>query len=616
MPNNNIDNEYKGIYGVKTETVPKPEVEIGIDQKDSVLWNLIGEGTSSQVDLSKIESLFTVSQNRNSIYDMLDTMSEDPLISAALEIYAEDATEPNDKGQIVWVESNDGDVAKYVQFLLDSLNIDKYIYKWVYSLCKYGDLYIRLYKKSEIEDALGVAKQEDDERQDLKENVVIKAFNKNDRFVHYVEMVPNPAEMFELVKFGKTYSYIKAPNNVTKTAEQGVYNSYYKYSFKQQDVELYQPFMFTHACLDDNVSRVPEQVELFGADGSDSGVTYTVRRGQSLLYNSFKIWRELSLLENSMLLNRLTKSSIVRLIQVQIGNMPKEQVGPHLTGIKQLIEQKTAIETGSMLTEYTNPGPMENNVYVPVRGDQGVISTQQIGGDVNVKDIVDIDYFKDKLTGNLRIPKQYLGDTDDSTGFNGGTSLSLVSSRYAKAVKRIQNTVIQCITDAINIFLLDRNHRDYINKFTIKMLPPTTQEEIDRRNSMDSRISIINNILMLLDPIEDPAAKLTITKELLADVISNPNVIDVIQEQIDKMEQANEGQVVDDMSGNEDDFGGDDFGGMFQDASIDGSAQDFGSEPDMGDFEQETSEAPSEETILPSPSELGQDFTDNTLSPE
>ena len=184
-----INKNYIDLYGVKTETVPKPSVEIGIDQKDSVLWNLIGEGTSSQVDLSKIESLFSVSQNRNTIYDMLDTMSEDPLIAAALEIYAEDATEPNDKGQIVWVESSDSSISKYVQFLLNSLDIDKHIYQWVYSLCKYGDLYLRLYKKSEIEEALKDKADVVDEKQELNENVIIKAFNKNETKTWFFEKI-------------------------------------------------------------------------------------------------------------------------------------------------------------------------------------------------------------------------------------------------------------------------------------------------------------------------------------------------------------------------------------------------------------------------------------------
>ena len=57
---------------------------------------------------------------------------------------------------------------------------------------------------------------------------------------------------------------------------------------------------------------------------------------------------------------------------------------------------------------------------------------------------------------SLRVPKQYFSQTGDSTGFNGGTSLSLISARYAKMVKRIQNIICQMVTDAINIILIDK----------------------------------------------------------------------------------------------------------------------------------------------------------------
>ena len=75
-------------------------------------------------------------------------------------------------------------------------------------------------------------------------------------------------------------------------------------------------------------------------DNNEEGkdLSYTVKRGQSLLYNTFKTWRELQLLENSVLLNRVTKSSIVRLISVEVGDMPKEMIAAHLQGIKSLIE--------------------------------------------------------------------------------------------------------------------------------------------------------------------------------------------------------------------------------------------------------------------------------------
>ena len=64
------------------------------------------------------------------------------------------------------------------------------------------------------------------------------------------------------------------------------------------------------------------------------------------------------------------------------------------------------------MSEYTDPGPMENNVYVPTHNGIGAISTQQVGGDVDVKSLADLDYFKNKYFGALRVPKQYFGETD------------------------------------------------------------------------------------------------------------------------------------------------------------------------------------------------------------
>ena len=120
----------------------------------------------------------------------------------------------------------------------------------------------------------------------------------------------------------------------------------FQYKFKKNDINIFNGDKFVHAAIEDNSSRVPEEVELFMDEekmNEGNGTKYTVKRGQSLLYNVFKIWRELSLLENSMLLNRITKSSIVRVIGVEIGDMPKEDVRGYLQGIKELMEQKSAI---------------------------------------------------------------------------------------------------------------------------------------------------------------------------------------------------------------------------------------------------------------------------------
>ena len=176
---------------------------------------------------------------------------------------------------------------------------------------------------------------------------------------------------------------------------------------------------------------------------------------------------------------------------------------------------------------------------IPTHQGIGSISLQTLGGDVDVKGLADIDYFTNRLYGALRVPKQFMGFTDDATGFNGGTSLTIISSRYAKMIKRIQNAVIQLVTDIINIMLINKHLDSYIYKFKIKMLPPTTQEDIDRRDNMSTKINIVSDIMNLLSELPDESAKLTVLKNLLSNVITDGDILQVLTDQIEILKQQN-----------------------------------------------------------------------------
>ena len=618
MENNNLhektDSRNMNLYGKKTVAVPAPKPEIGIDTEHEFISNIIDNGVASSIDISVLSNFTQMSQQRNTMYDLLDAMAEDSTMAAVLETYAEDATEYNDQGRIIWADSNDDRVLAFVNYLLDTLKIDSNIYKWTYSLCKYGDLYLRLFRESTV-----YGETHKNDRDLLNEDVKINAYKRSDHFVHYVEMCPNPAEMFELTRFGKTAAYIKADVTALEMQDNLLFYNY-KINRSSNDVNVYPATEFVHASLEDNISRSPEEITLFENDAdyeSDTnGITYSVRRGQSLLYKAFRIWRQLQLLENSILLNRLTKSSIVRVVNVEVGDMPKESVGPHLRGIKTLFEQKSAIQDSMSMTEYANPGPIDNTVYVPTHNGQGSISTQEIGGNVDVKGLADIDYFKNKLYSAVRIPKQYLGDTDDATGFNGGSALSLVSSRYAKLTKRIQNTLIQAITDIINIMLLDKGMDSYINKFKLHITPPTTQEEIDRRESVGARISQIGDIINLCGDIEDVKTRLDILKSLLSDVITDEEVIADIQAEIDRLEKTEE-EEMSDMSEDDDmrdmgsEFSGMPSGGGGRRERPDMDMPDMDM-PDMGSEAMPENPGGGSDETLPSIADIGIDMTDNT----
>lgn len=593
-------------YKNKVVSEPLPNKITNIDTKGNFYDELIDGIESSTVDLNKINSFANVAKNRNEVYNLLDIMGEDPIISSALDIYASDASEPNNYGQIVWAESDDEKCLGAVNLVLDSINVNKNSYDWIYSLVKYGDLYLRLYRKSETDEP-------SNRKKNLNEDVIVKAFSKNDRYSNYVEMATNPAEVFDLTKYGKTYGYLKTyvpDSSVRKSNDDlSALNSGFiqnsKYTFNSADVDVYEATEFVHASLTNN-TRVKEEVTIATSeeDGKTVNTTYQIKRGQSVLYNSFKIWRELSLLENAVLLNRMTKSSVLRTVSVEVGDMDPTQARKVVQRVKQMVEQKTSVVPSNSFTEYTNPGPMENTIYIPTHNGQGNVTTGQIGGDVEVGDLNDLDYWKKKLYASLSIPGQFLSDTDDSTGFNGGSSLSLISSRYAKTIKNIQQKYISAITDLVNLYLLDKGLVEYINKFTIRMQAPTTQEEKDRKDNENATIQNVDSVMRLLDVVDSPVLKLKALKSLLGSAISDENVIAVIQEEIDRLEAegvtgttdefSEEGSLGDDLFGSEGGDLGGDLGG------------DFGSEDLSGELESSNS---SEE--LPMPSETGGAFEED-----
>ncbi len=367
-------------------------------------------------------------------------------------------------------------------------------------------------------------------------------------------MVADPSTMFELTKYGKTYGYIEVPNapnldynmyeaDPTVAGTNALLNSY---RLKTSDINIYQADDFVHACLDDNFNRYPEQVELFRTDtdynAGTNAYTYSVKRGKSLLADSYKVWREKSLLEDSILLSRVTRSSIIRKVQVECGDMPKEQVKQTLRKVKELFEQKGAINTKApgSFSEYTNPGPMENNVYFATHNGQGAISVESIGGDVNVKELADLDNWINKFYAAYGIPKAFFGETSDGAGFNGGQSLSIISSVYAKGVKRIQNAIIQAVTDAINLILINRGCKAYLNNFTIKMKAPLTQEEKDYREDLSNRVNGISNMNSLFGDVENRSRKLEILKELVSTLNYGDGIAAILQKEIESAQEAEE----------------------------------------------------------------------------
>lgn len=93
------------------------------------------------------------------------------------------------------------------------------------------------------------------------------------------------------------------------------------------------------------------------------------------------------------------------------------------------------------------------------------------------------------------------------------------------------------VTDCINLFLLDRGCRSYLNNFTLKMKAPITQEEVSYREALSNKINAVSNLQALFSDVEDRGRKLTILKSLIATLNYGDEIIAELDKEIEAFEQ-------------------------------------------------------------------------------
>jgi hypothetical protein len=99
------------------------------------------------------DSNYYMHQNRMQLYTDYEMMDKDPIISSALDIYADEATLADQFGDILTIKTNNSQIHKILTNLFyDILNIEFNLWPWVRNMCKYGDLFLKL----DIADEVGI----------------------------------------------------------------------------------------------------------------------------------------------------------------------------------------------------------------------------------------------------------------------------------------------------------------------------------------------------------------------------------------------------------------------------------------------------------------------------
>lgn len=554
---------------------------------------------SRNIDYSAFNRFTALSTDRKAQYEAYDAMTSDTIISSALEMYADDASQYDNQGRLIWAESENADLVDYIDGLLDTLNIGKMLWAIYYNLALYGDVYLRLFKKTNdiydrdiypyatnIYDGLELDPVNERDREQLDENILdLKA-----KYLPYVELVDDPEDVYDLVKNGRTvqYAYVTPPEETAVP------------TMNRNTVELYPPDQFIHIYIPNPHIRDRESLSftLKDEDGNLQPYTFKVQRGKSMLHDIYPVEREIQLLENSLLLNRISKSAITRLVQIEVGDMPKPEVRNLTRRLKTNLEAKLSVNTQTKdMKNYLSSSGVDNLIVSPTRNGKGGIQIENIESNPEIKSLADLDYFTDKRFGGLKIPKAFMG-YDETLSANSGGTLAQLDARYGRSVKRLQTCVISGITTMVNLFLLHDGRTKDVDEFTIRVVSPTTADDLARDENLRNRVGLVSDILNMFDD-ESGIDKTALFQHLITSFVGDSRLSDEIYRQrVEKYRQKVE-DGGDDVS---DDFGNfSDFGDLEADSSDEGD--EFGEEPEgeSGSDEERNGEPEEEGSPKPRP---------------
>lgn len=178
------------------------------------------------------------------------------------------------------------------------------------------------------------------------------------------------------------------------------------------------------------------QVTHFRLLGNDAFLPY----GSSVLESARRIWRQLILIEDAMLVYRVIRAPERRVFYIDVGNVPPEDVPNYIEQAKTSLKRNQVVQraTGNVDLRY-NPMAVDEDYYIPVRGGDSGTRIDTLAGGQNTSAIEDVEYIQKKLFAALKIPKAYLG-YDEEIGSKA--TLAQEDIRFSRTIIRIQKTIL------------------------------------------------------------------------------------------------------------------------------------------------------------------------------
>jgi hypothetical protein len=239
------------------------------------------------------------------------------------------------------------------------------------------------------------------------------------------------------------------------------------------------------------------QVSHFRILGNDAFLPY----GSSVLEAARRIWRQLILVEDAMLVYRVVRAPDRRVFYIDVGNVPPEDIANYMEQAQAQLKKSQVVDkqTGRVDLRY-NPLSVDEDYFIPVRGGQSGTKIDPLAGGANAAAIEDVQYIQKKLFAALKIPKAYLGYDE---GLGAKATLSQEDIRFSRTIARIQRTIISELNKVAIIHLHSNGFEgpDLLD-FDLKLTNPSTiamQQKLELFNTKFQIASSANGVAGLVD---------------------------------------------------------------------------------------------------------------------
>lgn len=223
------------------------------------------------------------------------------------------------------------------------------------------------------------------------------------------------------------------------------------------------------------------------------GDTNFLPYGKSILENARKLYKQIVLMEDAMLIHRIMRAPEKRIFKVDIGNIPPAEVDQYMANIINSMKKVPLMneQTGQYNLRYNMQNLLED-FYLPVRGGQAGTEIDTLPG-LQYQAIEDIEYLKSKLFAALKVPKAFLGYDE---GLEGKATLAALDIRFARTIERVQRIAISELTKiaVVHLYAQGFENADLVN-FELSLTGPSIVYEQEKIAMMKEKVDLAKSLI-------------------------------------------------------------------------------------------------------------------------